>query len=117
MSYLVVPFKRWHLNWLEDRGAAEGGSGPILSFDMLRQLEHENSWTGVYDGDPIACGGTIRHWPGRHLAWAHLNANTARHMTFITRAAREAIARAHGRVEITVRAGFKPGLRDRKSVV
>lgn len=106
----LVPFKRWHMAWLQDAGASACGS-PAMPLDALMVLEKENSWTLVIDGDPVACGGTVCQWPGRHLAWMYLNPNTGRHMRTITKAVLSKLADVTGRVEMAVRCDFPAGQR------
>lgn len=106
MTRKVVPFKRWHLDWLGE--AAE--PGPFsLSDAVLRQLESANSWTGMVDGEVVACAGTIAQWPTRHIAWALLGRNSAAHMLWITRCVRKNLKHVKGRIEMTVRADFPQG--------
>jgi hypothetical protein len=107
----VVPFKRWHLAWLESTGVAPGGKGHALDDLTLEYLERCGSWTGVCDGEPIACAGFIEQWPGRTIAWAYLNRDSAQHMLFITRRVREALSKIKGRIELTVRCDFDIGHR------
>ena len=106
MDYRTVPFKRWHMAWL-----AEGGAPIPLDVDALMMLEGQNSWTIVVDGAPMACGGTMQQWPGRHTGWAYLNPNTGRHMAAVTRRAKALLDEVKGRIEITVRCDFEPGHR------
>ena len=107
MSKQTVPFRRWHIAWLQANG---GGSLPF-DVDTLMSLEKQNSWTGVADGDPIACGGTIQQWPGRHHAWMLMNAVTGPHMRFITNQVLKCLKSVEGRIELTVRADFAQGHR------
>lgn len=88
----------------------EGQPAPFDA-DTLLVLEKQNSWTVVADGNPVACGGTMQQWPGRHLAWVYLNDSTGPHMRFITRAVQSRLAKVQGRVEMTVRADFAQGHR------
>lgn len=107
-----VPFKRWHYEWLmAAHEKAEGGFGMVLSPPMLDVLEKANSWTGVVDGDPVACGGTLEQWPGRHLAWAYIARGTLRLLPWITRHSKDYVSRPKGRVEMTVRKTFAAGHR------
>ena len=107
-----VPFRRWHYHWLMDsRAKAEGGLVMQLSDAMLAQLEREASWTGVVDGDPVACGGTLQQWPGRHLAWAYIARGTLPLMPWITEHSLRYVSRPKGRVEMTVRRDFPAGHR------
>lgn len=106
----VVPFRAWHMGWVQDAGAAVGGEGGLTA-EVLLSLERQNSWTAVVDGEPIACGGTMLQWPGRHIAWAYLNMSTGPHMRFVTRAVQEGLATVYGRIELTVRSDFEKGHR------
>lgn len=110
-KFLTVPFKRWHLEWLEEHGYAEGGIGPVLNDQTLTYMERINSWTCVCDGDPVACGGVVEQWPGRYTAWAYLNRLSSPHMVPITRTARSILDAMYGRVEMTVRCDFESGHR------
>lgn len=107
----VVPFRRWHYNWLTDANPMADGGSFIAVDGVLAQLEGQNSWTGVKDGDPIVCAGTIQQWPGRHQAWAYMGKGTGPHMVWITKAVLANLAVVKGRIEMTVRADFEPGRR------
>lgn len=107
MTRKIVPFKSWHMEWLE----AHSPVGFVFGKTVCEQLETQNSWSAVLDGEVIACGGTIEQWPGRHTAWAHLGPHTAPHMRWITREADRVIAKAKGRVEMTARCDFEAGHR------
>ena len=109
MSYLIARFQRWHLACL-----SQSFGGVYLPDDplMLREIEQApNTWTILHDGTPIAAGGTLEQWPGRHMAWATLGEESRRHMLTITRAAYQTVRRAKGRVEMTVRENFAAGHR------
>ena len=106
----VTPFRRWHMQWLQQAGAAADGRFGY-GIDVLMELEKQNSWTAVLDGTPVACGGTMLHWPGRHMAWVYFNPDTRPHMLALTRAVVHALSKVRGRVEFTVRADFKQGHR------
>ncbi len=107
----VVPFRRWHYAWLAQANpTADGGSFTPVEH-ILTQLESQNSWTGVLDGNPIACAGTIQQWPGRHQAWAYLGKNSGPHMVWITKQVLAHVERVKGRVEFTVRSDFPIGQR------
>ena len=111
-NFQVVPFKRWHLQWLETDGIALGGGNSYnLDALTLEYLERGNSWTGVCDGRPVACAGFIEQWPGRTIAWAYLNKNSGAHMMFITRKVRDALSKIKGRIEFAVRCDFDAGHR------
>ena len=111
MDLRVVPFRKIHYEWLrEDNPVADGGQF-VATDAILEQLEGENSWTGVVDGVPIVCAGTVRQWPGRHMAWAYLGKNTAPHMVWITKQVIAQLANVEGRIEMSVRTDFPIGQR------
>lgn len=108
---LVVPFKPWHYEWLANSGPASDRY-TIKQIDAIAaQLQAQNSWTGVVDGDPVVCAGTFEQWPGRHIAWAYLAHDTGPHMLWITREVKKALVRVEGRVELTVRSDFPAGMK------
>lgn len=109
--YKVVPFRQQHLAWLESVGSAETIQGWKLTKEECDLLERMDSWTGVWDGEPIVCAGLIRHWPGRSQAWAFMSKNAGRHMMWITKRVAEHLAKVQGRIEMTVRMDFVPGQR------
>ena len=111
MSYSLVRFKRWHLMWLEEKGYASGGAVPMLSNEVFGLMEQGFSWTAVYNGEPIGCGGLMKQWPDRYTCWAFLNPESAPHMVWITRQTRKKLDEVIGRIEMTVRQDFKPGHR------
>lgn len=109
--YQVVRFQRWHLAWLESVGCAETGVAQTLGLEERKFLERSDSWTGVWNGDPIVCAGLIQYWPGRSQAWAYMGKNAGRHMTWVTNRVMEHLAKVQGRIEMTVRMDFEPGQR------
>lgn len=106
----VVPFRHWHYDWLSSGEPAEG-LAMSLPYATLLDLERQNSWTGVVDGLPMICAGTIPQWPGRYVAWAYVRRGTLPHLAWMTEAVRTNLAGVRGRIEFTVRADFKPGHR------
>jgi hypothetical protein len=111
VSYATVPFKRWHLAWLQEDGDAEGGMGAYVSQEDLPYLERMNSYTFICDDKPILCGGTMRQWRNRHMGWAYLNKHSGQHMLAITRAAIAHLDAVVGRIDFTVRRDFAAGHR------
>jgi hypothetical protein len=111
MTYRTVPFKRWHLSWIEERGSSEGGffAPDLPTLMALEQMP--NMWTMLWEDEPLLCGGTIQHWPGRAEAWAYLNKHTGRHMIYVTKSAIEKVSIPKGRVEFTVLRNFAKGHR------
>lgn len=107
VDYVTVPFKQWHLDWLSE----ENGGQSSMNRNELMHIETQNSWTIVADGTPVAAGGTIMQWPGRHVAWSFMGMASGPHMKYITRKSREIIDLVYGRVEMTVRSDFEAGNR------
>lgn len=107
----VVPFRRWHYDWLANHAPVEGAIGLQITDDILAGLEALNSWTGVVDGDPLVCAGTMTEWPGRYTAWAYVRPGALPHMAWVTLETRRALDRLKGRVEMTVRKDFRAGQR------
>lgn len=109
-NYKVVPFKHWHVQWLEEDGEVQG-AGTLLTQDVLKYMEMTNSRTIALDGRTIMCGGTMTQWPGRHVMWAYLSVRSGPHMMFITHETRKYLREIQGRIECTVRSDFEAGHR------
>jgi hypothetical protein len=108
---ILKPFRAWHVSLLEQSGPPRGGWLKHAP-ETLLALEKHNSWTVMGDmGEPIACGGFVQIWPGRHSAWIYLNELSAPHMLVVTRYALACLATVQGRLELTVRFDFDEGHR------
>ena len=109
MSYLVTKFQRWHLPYVLQNGPLEQGAMLDHDPETLRAMElSPNTWTAVVDGVPVASGGTLALWPGRHMAWAYLGRDAKKAILAISRTAYDVVHRPKGRVECTARADFPP---------
>lgn len=105
------PFRAWHVDWIEQSGLPTGG-WLRLSPEALQAIEKHPSWTAIDEnGEPVACGGLVQIWPGRHSAWMYLNDASAPHMLAITHYALDCLATVKGRLELTVRVDFDAGHR------
>lgn len=111
LDFRVVPFKAHHYEWLRESNPTADGGLFVATRSVLEQLERQNSWTGVVDGNPIVCAGTYQQWPGRHTAWAYLGKSTGPHMHWITKQVLANLEKLQGRVELTVRQDFPVGQR------
>ena len=111
MTVEIVPFRRWHQEWLDEFGLAAGGIGPVLDPTTMDYLERRDSWTAVHNGEPVACGGYVTQWPGRHVCWMFMNYVAGPHMLSITRAVIKKLDAISGRLELTVRCDFRAGHR------
>lgn len=109
MDRKVIPFKRWHYDWL---GVGIEPGLARLHDSVLAHLEAQNSWTGVVDGEVVFCAGTTQQWPTRHTTWALLHETLSRqHMLWITREVIAGLDRVKGRIELTVRRDFPQGMK------
>lgn len=109
MARSVVPFKRWHYDWL---GPAAEGAAPVrVPEDMLAAMEAAYSRTMIVDGEIVCCVGSVTPWPGRHCVWAYMSPKSAAHLLWITRESLKLAATLEGRLELTVRADFAAGHR------
>lgn len=109
MSAIITRFQRWHLRHIFEDGQLED-SQFAHDPETLRAMERApNTWTAVVDGLPVASGGTLELWPGRHQAWAYLSARAQESILLVSRTARDVLRRVPGRVECTVRADFPAG--------
>ena len=97
----VVHFKGWHYGWLQ--------TGIELGAQELNNMELQNSWTAVVEGEPIACAGIMTYWPGRYHAWAYMSPATGRHMRWLTAETQKVLQKVEGRLEMAVLQGFKAG--------
>lgn len=109
MDRKIVPFKRWHYEWLD--AVAEPGYTPLHP-SVLAVLEQQKSYTGIVDGEVVFCAGTVEQWPTRHTSWAALHEKlSAQHILWITREVRAGLDRVKGRIELTVRRDFPQGMK------
>lgn len=111
MSYLFVPFKRWHMELLMNAGVPAGGLVAPDGETMAAMERAPNLVTLTYEGHPVAAGGTLELWPGRHMAWALLPPSSGAHMLTITREAYRLVRAVRGRVEMQVKRSFAAGHR------
>lgn len=103
LDRMVVPFKAWHLNWLDSRAQ--------LTEQEMQGMEQQNSRTFVVGGHVVAAAGTLQYWPGRHNAWAYMSPATGLHMRWLTREVERELKLLKGRIEMTVLVNFQAGHR------
>lgn len=116
-DHRVVPFKRWHYDWLADATlAVDQNKLTRIDLNTLIELENASSFTYIVDGTPIACAGTIRQWPGRSVAWAYLSYLTGPIMRRLTKEVKQRLDVIPGRIEFTVRCDFPAGHRWAKMI-
>ena len=109
-KYSLKPFEYWHMSALEHTDAVDGFNAKCLDIQSSKALELLDSWSLIDEaGDIIGCAGTIPQWEGRCIAWVYLTQRSGKCMLRITRLVKKYLESVIGRIEMTVRADFKPG--------
>ncbi len=108
----LVPFEAWHMDALDSTDAVDGFGSEVVNKEASYALEQHDCWT-LFDGggEVIACGGFIKQWEGRHLGWMFVTKRSAKYMVRLTKILLAFIPDIKGRIDMTVRADFKPGHR------
>ena len=112
-NYLITNFKARDANYILSHGEIENYS---KWFDVTT-LEHQDSWTGHYKGEPIVSGGIYQMWEGVAEVWIIMRqGSNAKHKFFMLRNIKkyldETIKRKnYKRIQSTVRADFAEGIR------
>lgn len=103
----VVPYKAEHLIAiaLQER---QQYLGPFIDEALAETLEVDGwSWTGIQDGEVLACSGVQMIWKDRGLAWAYLSEHAGAHFLNIHRAVKNFLDTCGvRRVEMTVDCRF-----------
>lgn len=109
----VVKFHPDHLKRLRLQSSQEYFRTEFGNPDYGQQLAASPySFTGLADGEVMACAGVHELWEGRGVAWALLSEAAGPHMRSISRAALGFLAQAPWRrVEAMIDAGFEPAHR------
>lgn len=109
------PFLPEHLARIDlppDVAAALAPAGPA---DLARLVVPGLSWTGFVGDNPVGAAGVYELWSGRAMAWALFGRIPRRAWPSITVFVNEVLAHAHvagyARIEASVAADFKAGLR------
>lgn len=84
----VIPFKVEHILALRGRlQPMQTAHNEQCTPEFGAQMERlGNTWTGIVDGEVVACAGVIQLWSGRAHLWAYLSEDAGKHMRAITRA-------------------------------
>ena len=83
-----------------------------VTSDLTPLSELGLAWTGEHEGQVIACGGLLPHWPGRATAWMLIGQAAGPHFAAIhKRVARGLVTHPYRRVEAHVDVGFTEGIR------
>jgi len=111
MTYSIGAFKAQHFAMVSNADDIQGGAEMPDPYTLSLMEQSSNVVTVFHDGFPIAVGGTLQLWPGRHMAFCAIPQYAGRHMTAITRIARALMAAAPGRIEASVLVDFAAGHR------
>jgi hypothetical protein len=106
----VVPFQPGDLTVVQ---GATSASRPLVTAEHARSLAAlPHSYTVLSDGQPIACGGVVEHWPGRWEAWAVLDGVGRKDFLAVHYAAKRILnGLTVCRIEAIVRVGYTAGIR------
>jgi hypothetical protein len=109
---MIVPFEAEHLSKIKLQNAQLSVSDMLNNPDYAKMLEGTNAWT-LIDGDEVlCCGGMLKMWEGRSVAWALMSANAGRKFMEIHRNVAAAFRMCPDRrVEIAVDSEFPQGKR------
>jgi len=69
----------------------------------LNVIAGQNSATIVDEQGPVAVGGTMELWTGRHMGWAFIGERARAHPFSLTRLCRQILNRVDGRIEASAR--------------
>lgn len=112
VKYRIESFKATHANRLLNSGEVED-----FKIDYnTKTLECQDSWTGFYHNEPIACGGIIELWSGVADIWLIVSKHNDKHKFFIMRNIKKILEqtikqRKYVRVQATVREDFDVGIK------
>ena len=111
-KYTIEKFKPEHANYILSFGEVENYSKEYDTKDLVC----EDSWTGFYLGQPIACGGIQRMWEGVAEVWIIIQHGKNRHKFFMLKNIKNKLEetiklRNYKRVQSTVRADFEEGIK------
>jgi hypothetical protein len=74
-------------------------------------ISEHNVATIVDEQGPVAVGGTMELWNGRHMAWAFIGERARAHPFALTRLGRQVMSRVKGRIEASAREDVTADLR------
>ena len=112
VKYRIESFEATHANRLLNSGEVED-----FKIDYnTKTLECQDSWTGFYHNEPIACGGIIELWSGVADIWLIVSKHNDKHKFFIMRNIKKILEqtikqRKYVRVQATVREDFDVGIK------
>ncbi len=80
--------------------------------ELAAALVGPHAFTAHHEGRVLACAGVIEMWPDRAMAWAWISSVAGPYFAGVHRAVRRFLdVCPFRRVELTVLAGFEPGMR------
>jgi len=115
----VVPFEKWHLNWVDFNSVALASishSKYTIEEQALALECHSDAFTALRDGKVVACAGITPLWTGVYELWMYLGKETFTERRKALRIMREfldKLAAKHKihRLQSVVLADFKEGRR------
>lgn len=77
----------------------------------LALIAGQNVATIVDEQGPVAVGGTMELWNGRHMGWAFIGTRARKQPLALTRLCRQVLRRVNGRIEASARADLADDVR------
>lgn len=77
----------------------------------LALISKQNTATIADEQGPVAVGGTMELWNGRHMGWAFIGARARKLPFTLTRLCRKILGRVNGRIEASARADLEDDVR------
>lgn len=106
-----VPFKAEHLMELLKEPTNDGIRADF-TLEGAKTLENHETFTGMLDGRPVICGGTVPFWKGRAYAWTVFSGSTKSNFLPVFRAIKQHLnSLPYTRIEMCVPFNFKEGHR------
>jgi len=109
-NYEIRPLGRADITTLLE-STPEANLWGYMDETKIETLLMADSWTGLANGQIVACGGIVRIWPGLAEAWIAVTPLVRQYPVFVVRAVKEfltVVTGAYGlrRIEAHVNAGF-----------
>ncbi len=102
MTHEISPLEPVHLSEVFDKADLRDVY-PLDQQELLDQIQRQNSWTLLIDGEAEGVGGTVEYWPGRSMVWAIFTDKARQHPRTMSKSARHALKFANGRIEASAR--------------
>lgn len=90
---IVIEFEPFHAELIKLRPEQTVELGQFMK--CIDQLNNTYAWTGVMDGNVIACGGMLPLLPGNGEIWALFSTDLHKHAVSVVKALKTNIAHLH----------------------